>query len=59
MSLNIDRDKCLRCGGCVGVCPVEALELTENGVIIDREKCIECGICDNICPVGAIEVIEE
>lgn len=43
----------------MGVCPVEALELTENGVIIDREKCIECGNCEKICPVGSIEVSEE
>lgn len=58
-SWEIDRDKCLRCGACVAVCPVQALELTENGIKWDEEKCIYCGNCDDMCPVGAIEVEEE
>ncbi len=56
MTWDIERRKCLRCGGCVGVCPVDALKLTENGVKIDEEKCINCGKCEKICPVGAITV---
>ncbi len=55
-TFEINREKCLRCGGCVGVCPVNALELTENGVKIDEDECIECGNCESICPVGAITV---
>ncbi|MFP4115698.1 MAG: 4Fe-4S binding protein [Candidatus Aenigmatarchaeota archaeon] len=56
MFWEIDNEKCLRCGGCVGVCPVQALELTENGVKWDEEKCTYCGKCEKICPVGAIDV---
>ncbi len=56
MVWKINRDRCLRCGGCVGVCPVQALHLTENGVIIDEERCVECGNCEKICPVGAISL---
>lgn len=59
MTWKIDREKCLRCGGCVSVCPVDALELTESGVKIDREKCIECGNCEKICPVGAIKLEDD
>ena len=51
-----NKDKCLRCGGCVGVCPQEALELTEAGIINDDSKCVECGTCAKFCPVGAITI---
>lgn len=51
--IKVDEKKCLRCGGCVGVCPVSALTLTEHGIKCDQ-KCTNCGICINFCPVGAL-----
>lgn len=56
MSWQIKREMCLRCGGCVAVCPTEALNLTENGLVVDEEECIDCGNCEKVCPVGAITV---
>jgi ferredoxin len=56
MAWEIDDEKCMRCGACVGVCPVGALTLTEHGIKIDKEKCILCGNCSKICPVQAIKV---
>jgi len=53
---KIDREKCLKCGGCVSVCPFSALELRENGIEWEREKCKYCGLCSKVCPVGAIKV---
>lgn len=53
---NIDRDKCLRCGACVSVCPFLALDLQESGVKNDSKKCTLCGICQKVCPAGAIKV---
>ncbi|MCK4429245.1 MAG: 4Fe-4S binding protein [Candidatus Aenigmarchaeota archaeon] len=53
---KVDKDKCLRCGGCVSVCPKDALELTEQGIVRDEKKCTECGVCARFCPVGAIKV---
>jgi ferredoxin len=58
MTWNINNDKCLRCGGCVSVCPVAALELKDN-VINDAKLCTLCGICEKFCPVGAIKVTKE
>ena len=52
----VNKEKCLRCGGCVSICPKNALELTEQGIIRDEKKCINCGICEKFCPVGAIKV---
>ncbi|MBU3905373.1 MAG: 4Fe-4S binding protein [Nanoarchaeota archaeon] len=56
MSWNINNRKCLSCGACVGVCPVNALRLTEHGVEVDKNKCILCNTCATICPVKAIKV---
>jgi Fe-S-cluster-containing hydrogenase component 2 len=48
-----DKNKCLRCAGCVGVCPVSALTLSEHGIECSP-KCINCSSCVNFCPVGAL-----
>ena len=56
MTWDIDSEKCMRCGACVGVCPVNALTLTEHGIGINKEKCISCGNCSKVCPVHAIKV---
>ncbi len=55
MAWSVNNEKCMRCGGCVGVCPVNALELTEFGLKCDK-NCTLCGICAKFCPVGAIKV---
>lgn len=56
---KINKDVCMRCGGCTSVCPVQALELRGNGLRIDAKKCVECGNCEKICPVGAIKVVKK
>ena len=53
--MRIDRKKCCYCGGCVGACPMNALELWETELVVDKDKCTDCGICVKCCPVGAIE----
>ncbi len=56
MVWSIDKEKCLRCGACVSVCPFIALNMNEHGLKNDKEKCTLCGICQRICPVAAIKV---
>jgi len=53
--LNIDVSVCLSCGGCVSVCPQDALYMKSLKANVDDEKCIKCGICIKTCPVGAIK----
>ncbi len=50
----VDPERCAYCGGCVGVCPVEALTLAETRLLVN-EECIECGDCVEACPVGALQ----
>lgn len=57
--MRVIKNKCISCGGCVGVCPVDAITLTDNGAVIDPEICICCGGCMGVCPVDAITVDEE
>ena len=53
--MKINHDKCCYCGGCVGVCPKDALELQDT-VLNVNDNCNECGICVQFCPVGALEI---
>jgi len=57
MVATADKDKCLRCGGCVGVCPVAALHLGEHGIECSA-KCTKCSLCVQFCPVGALKLIQ-
>ncbi len=47
---------CTRCGSCSGVCPVDAIALTEDSyprLIPDR--CVSCGLCGRVCPGKAVQ----
>jgi len=48
-------DKCIKCGGCIPCCPVDAISVQNGKVVIDPKKCISCGTCEAVCPVGAPE----
>ena len=51
---KVDRGKCLACGGCISVCPEDALTMYASKAVVTKEKCISCAICIRTCPVGAI-----
>jgi len=53
--IKIDIKICLACGGCVSVCPQDALYLISSRANLDDKKCIRCAICIKTCPIGAIE----
>ena len=51
---KVDRKKCLACGGCISVCPQDALTWIGGKALVDQKKCIGCSICIRTCPIGAI-----
>jgi pyruvate formate lyase activating enzyme len=48
-------NRCIGCRTCMGVCPEDALALTESGMRIDRSRCTVCGDCAEQCPGTALE----
>jgi len=48
--------KCLKCGRCVRVCPVEAIDLKTGRAVFDRDKCVSCFCCMEVCPEDIIEM---
>ncbi|MBI5374694.1 MAG: hydrogenase iron-sulfur subunit [Candidatus Schekmanbacteria bacterium] len=59
---SIDEELCIKCGICVKICPVKAIETEESLTALDiletpevnRIKCLNCGQCSAYCPTGAI-----
>lgn len=43
---------CTQCGFCVGICPVQAIQLQEE-LVSDARLCIKCCACVKQCPVEA------
>ncbi|TFG09454.1 hypothetical protein EU538_04980 [Candidatus Thorarchaeota archaeon] len=51
-SITINQDKCPEeCKNCLDVCPVDALELHEDGKVYPLDKyCVYCEACLQVCP---------
>lgn len=50
-------DECTLCESCIEMCPIDALTLEDDIVVVDKELCIGCGLCVSACPVGALEMV--
>lgn len=54
--LQVNQEKCLKCGICVESCPSCILTMGENGPECHFDRgCMSCGHCVAICPVGALD----
>jgi ferredoxin len=53
MRIEVNQNKCLRCGLCVGSCPENAIFLREVELVFN-DDCVFCGTCVRLCPVGAL-----
>ncbi|MCX8154074.1 MAG: 4Fe-4S dicluster domain-containing protein [Candidatus Bathyarchaeota archaeon] len=56
--IEVDSEKCISCGACVTLCPVESIKIDEDkSVVFDKEKCIGsiCSACVDACPTRAIK----
>jgi uncharacterized protein (DUF362 family)/Pyruvate/2-oxoacid:ferredoxin oxidoreductase delta subunit len=48
-------EECVGCGGCLQVCPGDAIKITKRA-FIERQACLECYCCIEACPHHAIKV---
>ena len=50
--MNVDGDKCIYCGKCTHVCPMDVDPVkTPNSA-----ECIRCGKCVSACPKEALKL---
>lgn len=55
-NLRIDQDACVKCYLCEETCPVDAIKLDGDKVVLDNNKCIRCNVCSSKCPVNALNL---
>ncbi|NYB52218.1 MAG: 4Fe-4S binding protein [Methanobacteriaceae archaeon] len=54
-----DEEKCVDCGECISLCPVEAISMDSLWTVqLDDQKCIGCGFCTSSCPTRAIKIAD-
>jgi polyferredoxin len=58
MKIAIDTEKCIQCGSCEKVCPmdIELLTYSDNDSRVTSTECILCMECINACPKSAIRL---
>lgn len=53
----IDSFKCVGCGKCTKVCPMEAIKVASNKkAVLDEDICLGCGVCVKNCPTKLISL---
>jgi ferredoxin len=60
--IEVDTEKCISCGSCVTLCPVEAITQTEDlSIVFDKDKCVgsTCSACVDACPARAITSVKQ
>lgn len=53
----VDKTKCVGCGDCIDVCPVNVYDLQDGkSVVTNEDDCVGCESCVENCEQQAIEV---
>ena len=58
--INFDEEKCVGCGQCVDICPVQVWELADGkSSPVRAEECLGCESCSGVCEQDAISIEED
>lgn len=60
--IEVDTEKCVNCGACIALCPVDAISTDEEStVVFNKEKCVgsTCSACVDACPMRAIKSVKQ
>lgn len=60
--IEIDSEECISCGACITLCPVEAITLDNDALVVfNEEKCLgsTCSACVEACPLRAIKSVKQ
>ena len=60
--IEVDSEKCVSCGACMTLCPVEAIMMdADASVVFNKEKCLgsTCSACVDACPSRAIKSVKQ
>ena len=52
-----DESKCVLCETCAVVCPIEAISISNQKLVIEFDRCIGCGPCVFNCPEGSLHMV--
>ena len=51
---QIDHENCKKVADCVEACPIEAIQMKEDGMFDVTDDCTDCGACEPVCDNKAI-----
>ncbi len=60
--IEVETEKCISCGSCVALCPVEAITQADDlSIVFDKERCVgsTCSACVDACPARAITSVKQ
>lgn len=52
--INVNNDKCIKCGLCSKVCPMNSIVMGDDGPQAISKVCVKCGHCVAVCPLEAL-----
>ena len=53
---RVTSKKCVMCGACIDICPVDAISKNNDKALINSKVCLGCGECLCVCLYDAISV---
>jgi len=56
-TFEIENSQCQLCRVCVNQCPVSALAIINDEVVVNQDLCISCRECESLCPAKAIKIV--